>query len=662
LSGMFQILLLFLFLPSLGAGQVWGGGIGAQGAVVSVVAHGEDGYIIRSRSGAVVNDGGAVLTTRNAVKGAQRLEIRYGGRRIGVERNIAVAGAPDLVLLKISAPGLAGFKSGDASEVRGGDPVQVVTASGYVLNGRVSDVVAVDGRAAVFHLDMAAAPAEEGSPVLDRHGMVVAVVTGANVPGKGGTAALPLRGLEAALQDLEKKEVKKAQKKDGHLARKGGEPGDLQKERGRFPLYEREHALPLSPMETMMERFERSVAVVEYLDGKGAPADTRNGFFIHGGEILVAAVGPLKTASRVIVKTGGSRGNIRSILFMDRKHDLAVLRTSPFDVESLLISPSGRVYEGQKVYVLGSPGGRDRSIVEGRVRKVVKLGNETVVFGVGAPVPDETAGAPVLDEEGRVIGVIHAGNGEDGALAFAVPVERLVREARAGDGLPFDRFHRGEKEAGIREWLDMARRYRDLGMYSEAVSAYRRVLKMAPASAEALRGIGEIYRMEGKYRMALEVLKRNIQSMPEDVEGHYLMGRVYRDMGMYEAALKSFRKAVDIDPGFAPALESLGILCFSLGRYLDSAEYFERLSVLEPDSAIVFYNLGVAYSKTGMHADAIRAFRKARELKRNFAAAIMRLAIEYSRLNNRRLAQQQYEDLLRIAPGRAESLQRLINE
>jgi len=92
---------------------------------------------------------------------------------------------------------------------------------------------------------------------------------------------------------------------------------------------------------------------------------------------------------------------------------LAVLETSP-------ISPG----IGQPVVVLGSPYGFGGTASAGIISAIRRR-----CLQFSAPVSPGSSGGPVLDGDGRVVGVATAkvvGRGAEG-LSFAIPIDRVCR-------------------------------------------------------------------------------------------------------------------------------------------------------------------------------------------------------------------------------------------
>jgi S1-C subfamily serine protease len=107
--------------------------------------------------------------------------------------------------------------------------------------------------------------------------------------------------------------------------------------------------------------------------------------------------------------------------------DLAVLKADvvPGYVFSVLDGVEPTV--GSKVYAIGSPGGLEKTVTAGIVsaagRRFLQIGD---VVQIDAAVNHGNSGGPVVDEDGRLSGVVFAGIEQFEGLNFAVPSARLA--------------------------------------------------------------------------------------------------------------------------------------------------------------------------------------------------------------------------------------------
>ena len=173
---------------------------------------------------------------------------------------------------------------------------------------------------------------------------------------------------------------------------------------------------------------------------KGPPTQndgvaTGSGFAIAGGRV-VTNQHVVADAAEVAVKLGGRRVPVR-VIDSDASTDLAILALRPAQAErtkALQLGDSDAVRPGDPAVAIGNPYGLRSSVSAGVVSAVgrrIEAPDGSRVRGAiqtDAAINPGNSGGPLLDEAGRVIGVIAQGRGD--GIAFAVPVSALERLAR----------------------------------------------------------------------------------------------------------------------------------------------------------------------------------------------------------------------------------------
>jgi S1-C subfamily serine protease len=161
---------------------------------------------------------------------------------------------------------------------------------------------------------------------------------------------------------------------------------------------------------------------------------TGTGFAIPGRRI-VTNQHVVAGAELVTVRLGGRRVRAR-VVRSDAASDLAILRVPPRRARTLRPLPLGdsaRVRPGDTAVAIGNPYGLTRSVTSGVVssarRRIEAPDGSRIANAIqtDAAINPGNSGGPLLDENGRVIGVMAQGRGD--GIAFAVPVNRLKQVA-----------------------------------------------------------------------------------------------------------------------------------------------------------------------------------------------------------------------------------------
>ncbi len=121
----------------------------------------------------------------------------------------------------------------------------------------------------------------------------------------------------------------------------------------------------------------------------------------------------------------------------DPQTDLAVLqiKAPPEALTGLPLGDSSALQVGQKVLAIGNPFGLEHSLSAGIIsslRKVVKTGATEIedVIQTDAAINPGNSGGPLLDSEGRVIGIntaIFTPSGGNIGIGFAIPINTAKR-------------------------------------------------------------------------------------------------------------------------------------------------------------------------------------------------------------------------------------------
>jgi putative serine protease PepD len=196
---------------------------------------------------------------------------------------------------------------------------------------------------------------------------------------------------------------------------------------------------------TLSELYDRARPGVVVVEGRqpgvswpeGPPREddgvaTGSGFAIGDGRI-VTNHHVVAGAREVAVRRRGRRVRAR-VLGSDPSTDLALLRLRRAVGERLVPLPLGdsdRVRPGDPAVVIGNPLGLARTLTAGVVSATGRRIDAPDGFPIRNAVQTDAAvnpgnsGGPLLDERGRVIGIIAQGRGD--GIAFGVPVDTLKR-------------------------------------------------------------------------------------------------------------------------------------------------------------------------------------------------------------------------------------------
>jgi len=180
------------------------------------------------------------------------------------------------------------------------------------------------------------------------------------------------------------------------------------------------------PSAEMLTHLKRAVVIVTTYDDHGKPLLQGSGFFITP-EYVVTNLHVINHASRVRIETfAGQTVAVGSIAATDGNSDLALLQIDAPHPDTTVLQPEyAAPFEGESIFVLSSPQGSRWKTTLGRVGTMWNLSGTGRRLQITASLRPGSSGGPVLNQQGRVIGIaaMHIRSADD--LDFAVPAEDL---------------------------------------------------------------------------------------------------------------------------------------------------------------------------------------------------------------------------------------------
>ncbi len=214
----------------------------------------------------------------------------------------------------------------------------------------------------------------------------------------------------------------------------------IEKQRGTAPEELRQFALGQDSAGDMIKgvvtvlvnrgfRIQRGAGSADWVLGSAFFVDS-SGLMITNYHVIASEVDPTYEGySRMYIRLGDSSSPRipAKVIGWDKAMDLALIKAEikPEYVFSLVDWVIPQV--GDTVYAIGSPAGLEKTVTRGIVsalgRRLLQIGD---VIQIDAAVNHGNSGGPVVDMEGRLVGIVFAGVEQFDGLNFAVPAERLA--------------------------------------------------------------------------------------------------------------------------------------------------------------------------------------------------------------------------------------------
>ena len=196
---------------------------------------------------------------------------------------------------------------------------------------------------------------------------------------------------------------------------------------------------------------------------------------------------------------------------------------------------------------------------------------------------------------------------------------------------------------------------KNAGKYEEAISLYKRALKIKPDYADAYNNLGNLQRKLGQLDEAITSCEQALKIKPDYAEAHHNLGNAQLDLNQLDAAVSSYNRALKIKPDFAEAHNNLGNAQMNLNRLEAAIESYEQALQIKPDFAEAHNNLGVPLKRLGRLSAAIESYGRALQIKPDYAEAHNNLGNAQMDLGQMSLAIESHERALQIKPDYAEA-------
>jgi serine protease Do len=160
----------------------------------------------------------------------------------------------------------------------------------------------------------------------------------------------------------------------------------------------------------------------------GTDGGSGSGFFIRRDGVLLTNAHVVQNAARVEVGLADGRRLPGQVLGADPGMDVAVVKVDLTDAPVVPSGNSDALQVGQITIAIGNPFGLDRTLTTGVV-SAVNRSPRGVQFGgliqTDAAINPGNSGGPLLDSNGRVIGInsaIFSSSGSSAGVGFAIPI------------------------------------------------------------------------------------------------------------------------------------------------------------------------------------------------------------------------------------------------
>jgi regulator of sirC expression with transglutaminase-like and TPR domain len=183
-----------------------------------------------------------------------------------------------------------------------------------------------------------------------------------------------------------------------------------------------------------------AVVVITFAGRDGKQQGLGTGFVVSPDGLIATNLHVMGEARPVTVQLAdGKRYPVSVVHATDRSLDLALLRIDARGLPVLELGDSDALKEGQPVIALGHPRGLEHSVVSGVVSGRPKIDDRQMIQ-LAIPIEPGNSGGPVLDMQGKVVGIVTLKSQLTPNLGFAMPVKALQSLLHRPNPIPMSRW------------------------------------------------------------------------------------------------------------------------------------------------------------------------------------------------------------------------------
>lgn len=148
------------------------------------------------------------------------------------------------------------------------------------------------------------------------------------------------------------------------------------------------------------------------------------GFFINDSGLAVTDYSVINNCESGIIKQGEKEYNIKTIVGVDRDLDVAIIKIDIRRTNGVSIAKKAKVAD--RVYAISCSSSGESSLSETLISKV-NYSSNAKYYQITTSAND---GSAVVNEQGKVVGMISSGYSADAGMDAAIPIERILKIKR----------------------------------------------------------------------------------------------------------------------------------------------------------------------------------------------------------------------------------------
>ena len=311
-----------------------------------------------------------------------------------------------------------------------------------------------------------------------------------------------------------------------------------------------------SGREESEEIFRKINPAIVYITGKtGAGEEPLGiGFIVNKSGVIFTSLHifltyKIKIPEEISVKLkDGKIYSVDSILFWDANMDLCVLKINAENSPFVSLEDSSKFDSGEKIYVINSNLDSECTLTSGMISG--KGDWPFNWFKVNALLSPGNSGGPVINSQGKVIGMLIILDEGGQNINFAVSINEINKPSIINPRAPAaaDEYNKNKVDYYCIEG-NKAVLHDD---YDKAISDYTKAIGIEPNLALAYLNRGLVYHAKGSYDQAISDQSKAIECNPKFDFFYAVRAHTYYDKKDYDNAWEDVHKAESFGYKFTP--------------------------------------------------------------------------------------------------------------
>lgn len=205
-------------------------------------------------------------------------------------------------------------------------------------------------------------------------------------------------------------------------------------------------ASPMTPIsfagvEDLVKRAQPSVVVINFTDRDGSVLGVGSGVIIRPDGLIATNLHVLGEARPLQVRLFDKRVfDVQQVYAHEKSQDLAIVKIDADDLPALELGDSAAILAGQPVVALGNPQGLEHSVVSGIISALREDVEGMSMIQLAIPIERGNSGGPVVDSQGRVIGLMTLKSLVTENLGYAVAINSLKPLLERPNPIPMSKW------------------------------------------------------------------------------------------------------------------------------------------------------------------------------------------------------------------------------